>query len=88
MIVVLLLLKFSFFIELILEQAWGKTIDNLDYWGITKRSDLIDLENNFVDTAQDGISTMEIIYRINPNVEKTQSKQVNSVGEMGNMYFL
>ena len=39
--------------ELILEQAQGKTIDNLDYWGAEPAfwSDLIDLENNFVDTA-------------------------------------
>ena len=38
---------------LILEQAQGNTIDNLDYWGAEPAfwSDLIDLENNFVDTT-------------------------------------
>ena len=77
--------------ELILEQAQGKTIDNLDYWGAEPAfwSDLIDLENNFVDTTTGwyAFDNGNYISNANPNVEKTQSKQVNSVGGMGEYVF-
>ncbi len=77
--------------ELILEQAQGNTIDNLDYWGAEPAfwSDLIDLENNFVDTNTGwyAFDNGNYISHANPNVEKTQSKQVNSVGDMGEYVF-
>lgn len=77
--------------ELILEQAQGNTIDNLDYWGAEPAfwSDLIDLENNFVDTTTGwyAFDNGSYISNANPNVEKTQSKQVNSVGGMGEYVF-
>ena len=81
----------SSFAELLLEQAQENTIDNLDYWGAEPAfwSDLIDLENNFVDTATGwyAFDNGNYVSNVNPNVEKTQSKQVNSTGDMGEYVF-
>jgi len=77
--------------ELLLEQAQGNTIENLNLWGAEPAfwSDLIDLENNFVDTATGwyAFDNGNYISHVNPNVEKTQSNKVNSVGDMGEYVF-
>ena len=77
--------------ELILEQAQGNTIDNLNYWGSEPAfwSDLIDLENNFVDTATGwyAFDNGNYISHVNPSSDKIQSKKVNSVGDMGEYVF-
>lgn len=73
--------------ELLLEQAQGNTIDNLNYWGSEPAfwSDLIDLENNFVDTATGwyAFDNGNYVSNVNPSSDKKQSKKVNSVGDMG-----
>lgn len=77
--------------ELLLEQAQGNTIENLNYWGSEPAfwSDLIDLEDNFVDTATGwyAFDNGNYISHVNPISNKTQSKKVNSVGDMGEYVF-
>ena len=77
--------------ELFLEDANGVLISNLNYWGAEPAfwSDLIDLENNFIDTST-GLYAFDngnYFLNLNPSSNKTQSSSVNSTGEMGEYVF-
>ena len=77
--------------ELFLEDANGVLISNLNYWGAEPAfwSDLIDLENNFIDTST-GLYAFDngnYILNLNPSSNKTQSSNVYSTGEMGEYVF-
>ena len=77
--------------DLLLEQADGSTIENLNYWGAEPAfwSDLIDLANNMVDTSTGwyAFDNGEYISNVNPSALKTQSSRVNSYGDMGEYVF-
>ena len=76
--------------ELFLEDINGVLISNLNYWGEAAFwSDLIDLENNFIDTST-GLYAFDngnYILNLNPSSNKTQTSSVNSTGEMGEYVF-
>ena len=73
--------------DLLLNQANGNIIDELNSFGASPAfwSDLIDLENNFVDTTTNwyAFDNGNYISHVNPNAEKTQSNRVNTNGNMG-----
>ena len=81
----------SSFSEILLNQANGTTIDNLNSFGAGPAfwTDLIDLENNFVDTATGwyAFDNGNYILNVNPLSEKTQNMFVNSNGHMGEFVF-
>lgn len=78
--------------DLLLNQADGNTIDNLHSFGaeLAFWTDLIDLENNLVDTVVTNWYAFDngnYISHINSNSNKRQSQLVNSNGEMGEFVF-
>ena len=81
----------SSFADLLLDQANGVTIDNLNSFGASPAfwTDIIDLENNFVDTAIGwyAFDNGNYISHINPLSDKTQSDRVSSRGDMGEYVF-
>ncbi len=81
----------SSFADLLLDQANGVTIDNLNSFGASTAfwSDIIDLENNFVDTATGwyAFDNGNYITHVNPFSDKTQSDRVSSRGDMGEYVF-
>ena len=81
----------SSFADLLLDQANGVTIDNLNSFGASPAfwADIIDLENNFVDTAIGwyAFDNGNYISHVNPLSEKTQSDRVSSRGDMGEYVF-
>ena len=79
------------FADLFLDQANGVTINNLNSFGAGTAfwANIIDLEDNFVDTATGwyAYDNGNYISHINPLSEKTQSDWINSRGEMGEYVF-
>ena len=77
--------------DVFLEQANGVTVDNLNSFGAGPAfwADIIDLENNFVDTATGwyAFDNGNYISHINPLSNKTQYDWTNSRGNMGEYVF-
>ena len=75
------------FADLLLDQANGVTINNLNSFGASTAfwANIIDLENNFVDTATEwyAFDNGNYISHVNPLSEKTQTDIVNSRGNTG-----
>ena len=83
--------NYSSLSDLLLEQANGNTIDNLNSFGAGPAfwSDLIDLENNLVDTITNwyAFDNGNYISNVNSLSNKTQTKSIVSDGEMGEAVF-
>ena len=77
--------------DLLLEQANGNTINNLNSFGAGPAfwSDLIDLENNAVDTLTDwyAYDNGNYISHVIGHSDKVQSERLNSKGQMGEFVF-
>ena len=77
--------------ETFLDQANGTVIDELNSFGASPAfwSDLIDLQNNFVDTstAWYAFDNGNYISNVNPFSEKTQKHRSTSKGSMGEYVF-
>ena len=77
--------------DLLLEQANGNIIDNLNSFGAGPAfwSDLIDLENNTVDTLTDwyAYDNGNYISHVIGNSNKMQSERLSSKGQMGEFVF-
>lgn len=77
--------------DLLLQQANGNTIENLNSFGsnLAFWSDLIDLQNNSVDTITNwyAFDNGNYISHVIGNSNKTQSKTLNSKGKMGEFVF-
>jgi len=77
--------------ETFLDQANGTVIDELNSFGASPAfwSDLIDLQNNFVDTATAwyDFDNGNYISNVNPFSEKTQKHRSTSKGSMGEYVF-
>jgi len=77
--------------DLLLDQANGVTIDNLNSFGASPAfwADIIDLENNFVDTATGwyAFDNGNYISNVNPLSNKTQYHRIESRGNMGEYVF-
>ena len=77
--------------DLLLDQANGVTINNLNSFGAGPAfwADIIDLENNFLDTATGwyAFDNGNYISHVNPLSNKTQYDWTNSRGDMGEYVF-
>ncbi len=73
--------------DLFLEEADGLTIDNLNSFGTSLAfwTDIIDLENNLVDTSTNwyAFDNGNYISHVNPLSQKRQFENINSYGDKG-----